>query len=69
MIHILGMGEVEQHRAHPIFCLVFRRSAQFCLTAVLRQLLWCSVPSHHLLPHIDAPAVILRLDKGGADRL
>ena len=69
MIHIIGVGEVEQHRTHPVLCLVFRRSAQFRLMAVLRQLLRCSVPFHHLLIHMNAPAVILRLDKGGADRL
>ena len=69
MIHIIGVGEVEQHRTHPVFCLVFRCSAQFCLTAVLLHLLRRSVPFHHLLPHIDAPAVILRLGKGGTDRL
>ena len=37
--------------------------------AVLRQLLRCSVPFHHLLIHMNAPAVILWLGKGGADRL
>ena len=69
MIHIIGVGEVEQHRTHPVLCLVLRRSEQFRLTAVLLQLFRCSVPFHHLFPHMDAPAVIPRLDKGGTDRL
>ena len=53
MIHIIGVGEVEQHRTHPVLCLVSRRSAQFRLTAVLLQLFRCSVPFHHLFPHMD----------------
>lgn len=48
---------------------MLRCSAQFHLMSVLLQLFRCSVPFHHLFPHIDAPAVILRLGKGGADRL
>lgn len=69
MIHIMGVGEMEQHRAHPVLCLMLRRSAQFRLTAVLRQLFHCPVPFHHLLVHMDAPAVVLRLGKRGTDRL
>ena len=48
---------------------MLRRSAQFRLTAVLLQLFRCSVPFHHLFPHMDAPVVILRLGKGGTDLL
>ena len=69
MIHILGMGLVEQQLSGMGLRLALRRSAQFCLTAVLLHLLRRSVPFHHLLPHIDEPSVVLRLGEGGADRL
>ena len=69
MIHILGMGLVEQQLSSMGLRLALRRSAQFCLTAVLRQLFHCPVSFHHLLVHMDAPAVVLRLGEGGADRL
>ena len=69
MVHIAAMREIEDLFSHPMAHLLLRRSTQFRLTAVLCQLLSHSIPFHHLLSHMDEPAVILRLSEGSADQL
>ena len=65
VVHIVGMREIEDLPSHPLAHLAFQHLAQLILTLVFRQLLRCSVSLHHLFLHMNAPAVILRLGKGG----